>query len=115
MRILPADCVTSGLAPFSYVGVDILGPFMMKHARSVVKWYSCLCTCLSIHAIHLEVCHTLDTDSFINALQRFICHRGSPIEVRSDNGINFVGGNRELRQATQEWNLHVDKIHDYLV
>ena len=113
MSDLPADRVEAGQAPFSFVGVDMFGPFMVKRARSVVKRYGCLFTCLSIRAIHVEICHSLDTDSFLNALQRFICRRGTPIEVRSDNGTNFVGGNRELRQAIMEWNQN--KIHDYLL
>ena len=32
--------------------------------------------CLSIRAIHIEVVHSLDTDSFINTLRRFIARRG---------------------------------------
>ena len=44
------------------------------------------------------------TDSFINALQRLIARRGKSSEIKSDNGSNFVGGLRELRQAVGEWN-----------
>jgi hypothetical protein len=32
-------------------------------------------------------------------LQRFICRRGGVKLIRSDNGTNFVGGERELREA----------------
>ena len=62
--------------------------------------------CLSIRAIHIEVVHSLDTDSFINALKRFIARRGQPLLVRSDNGGNFVKGEKELREAVREWNQH---------
>lgn len=47
-----------------------------------------------------------DTDSFINALQRFICRRGQPNELRSDKGTHFVGGERELRVAVDKWNTN---------
>ena len=69
-------------------------------------------TCLTTRAIHLEVAHSLDTDSFIQALQRFIARRGEPAEIRSDNGSNFVGARKELSDALVEWNK--GKIEDYL-
>ncbi len=105
--------VTPGEPPFTRVGIDYFGPFLVKKARSELKRYGCLFTCLTTRAIHLEVAHTLDTNSFINALQRFIARRGPPTEIRSDNGTNFVGGLRELRKAIGEWNQQ--KISDYLL
>ena len=43
---------------------------------------------------------------------RFINRRGKPIEIRSDNGTNFKGGEKELRQSISEWNQQ--KIEGYL-
>ena len=91
MADLPKDRVTHGAAPFSNVSVDLFFPFMVKRARSEVKRYGCLFTCLTTRAIHIEICHSPETDSFINGLQRLICHCGEPVEIRSDNGTNFIG------------------------
>ncbi len=113
MADLPDSRVTPGEPPFTRVGIDYFGPFLVKKARSELKRYGCLFTCLTTRAIHLEVALTLDTDSFINALQRFIARRGPPTEIRSDNGTNFVCGLRELRKAISEWNQQ--KISDYLL
>lgn len=104
MASLPIDRVTPDNPPFSYVGVDYFGPFMVKRGRSVEKRYGCLFTCLSIRAIHIEVVHSLDTDSFIFALQRFMARRGKPLELRSDNGTNFVGAEAVLRATISLWN-----------
>ena len=68
--------------------------------------------CLAMRAIHIEVAFSLDTASFVNALQRFISRRGQPRSITSDNGTNFVGADRELREAIEQWNQGV--IGDYL-
>ena len=112
MSDLPDDRVVSEKPPFTNVGVDYFGPFEVKRGRSIVKRYGCIFTCLSIRAVHIEIANSLDTDSFIDALRRFICRRGQPEVIRSDNGTNFVGGEKELRLAINEWNQH--KIEDFL-
>jgi hypothetical protein len=49
----------------------------------------CLFTCLTVRAVHLELVESLQTDSFILALRRFIASRGSPTDMHCDNGTNF--------------------------
>jgi len=46
----------------------------------------------------------MDTDSFLLAFCRFSDRRGAPIVVFSDNGTNFVAGERELREAVEAFN-----------
>ena len=41
------------------------------------------------------------TDSFINAFSRMVARRGTPKYVLSDNGTNFVGAERELRELVE--------------
>ena len=57
---------------------------------------------MSSRAIHIETATSLDADSFINALRRFLSRRGPVSQIRSDNGTNFVGAQRELREALAE-------------
>ncbi|XP_033636760.1 uncharacterized protein LOC117297721 [Asterias rubens] len=113
MADLPKDRVTPEKPPFSHVGVDCFGPFLVKQGRSQVKRYGCIFTCLVLRAVHIEVIHSLETDSFINALQRFIARRGQPELIRSDNGTNFVGAERELREGINCWNKQ--KVEEYLL
>ncbi|XP_030836079.1 uncharacterized protein LOC115922128 [Strongylocentrotus purpuratus] len=101
MADLPEDRVHSEKPPFSYVDADCFGSFMVKQGRSHVKRYGCI---LVVRAVHIEILHSLDTDSFLNALQRFMARRGQPEVIRSDNGTKFVGGNRELKKGVQHWN-----------
>ena len=94
----------SGEPPFPYVGLDYFGPLYVRQGRSSVKRYGCLFTFLVVRAVHIEVIHSLDTDSFINAVQRFINLRGSPSTISSDNGSNFTAGERELQESLEDWN-----------
>ena len=113
MANLPDNRVTPLEPPFSYVGVDCFGPLDVCWGRSTVKWYGVLFTCLSIWAIHIEVAHSLDTDSFIDALRRCIAWRGQTLLMRSDNGGNFVKAKRQLCEAVCDWNQ--SKIHEFLL
>ena len=101
MADLPKERITPS-PPFTYSGVDYFGPFYIKQGRKDVKRYGVLFTCLASRAVHIETADTLETDSFINALRRFVARRGPVREVRSDQGTNIVGAERELKKALDE-------------
>ena len=85
-------------------------PFITVQGRGKqrAKRYLCLFTCLLSRAVHLEMAYGLDTDSFLNAFYRMVNRRGLPEEMISDNGSNFVGAERELRELVSQ--LDQDKI-----
>ena len=102
MSDLPAERLEAGKPPFTYVGIDIFGPFMTKLNRSQVKRWGCLFTCLTTRSVHIEVLHGMDTEEFLNAFRRFSCRRGTPLKAYSDNGTNIVGTRSELSRASLE-------------
>ncbi|XP_070566968.1 uncharacterized protein [Ptychodera flava] len=104
--------VTSGDPPFSSVYVDFFGPLFVKWRRGTTKRYGCIFTCLAIRAVHIEVTHSLSTDSFIQAVWRFVSRRGPPTTLYSDNRTNFRGAEAEIKHALGNWNQ--DKIVDSL-
>jgi hypothetical protein len=55
--------------------------------------------------------YSLDTSSFISALDRFQNRRGVPASYHSDNGTNFVGAKRELATCLENLNQHAIKEH----
>jgi len=111
MADLPEDRVQDGEKPFTKTGVDFFGPFHAKRGRSHVKKYGVIFTCLVVRAVHIEVADSLSTDSFVCALRRFVARRGGVRVLRSDNGTNFVGADRELRDEVNKLHEQNDRIH----
>ena len=116
MASLPVQRVTAYERPFASTGVDYFGALLVKRARCQVKRYGCVFTCLSMRAVHIEVARSLDAESFLCAFSRFTARRGLPKNVYSDNGSNFVGACRTLKEEFM--NIQSDeaqsKIHDRL-
>ena len=112
MASLPQSRLQAFTPPFYNTGVDYFGPLLVKERRSTVKRYGCLFTCLVTRAVHLEVAHSLETDSFIMALRRMMARRGKPRNIYSDNGTNFVGAERELKECLDR--MEQAKISDTL-
>ena len=88
--------------PLTYCGVDFFGPWHFQRRRTVRKRYGALFTCLASRAVHIAVADSLETDSFINALRRFICRRVSVRQIRCDRGTNFIGAETEHKKAMEE-------------
>ncbi|XP_068221361.1 uncharacterized protein [Palaemon carinicauda] len=111
MADLPADRLEHS-PPFSNVGIDLFGPYYIKEGRKELKRYGVIFTCLVSRSIHMETTNTLQSDSFINALQRSVSRRCHPKVIRCDNGTNFHGAERELKAALDE--MEEKKIEKYL-
>ena len=103
MAELPMRRVTDS-PPFKCSGVDMFGPFIIKEARKELKRYGAMFTSLASRAMHIEIRNSMETDSFILALRRFIARRGNVRSITSDNGLNFVGADNELKKAFSEMN-----------
>ena len=87
MSTLPSFRVEQGNPPFSRSGVDFFGPIYVKQKRSRVKRWSWIFVCMSVWAVHIQLTESLDSDSFINAMQRFINRRKCPSLILLDCGI----------------------------
>ena len=102
MAPLPGHRVTVPVRAFARTGVDYAGPYIVKITRRVnAKRWLCLFTCTASRAVHLEVAYSMETDSFLHAFSRMSARRGKPELVVSDNGSNFQGANRELKELIE--------------
>lgn len=108
MAPLPFERMAHYTHPFTYTGVDCMGPIDVHVGRKQEKRWICLFTCLTIRGVHLEILRGMDADSFIMAFRRFTQRRGEPRKVFSDNGTNFVGAERELRESMK--NVDMQKV-----
>ena len=91
----------------------MFSPFEIKERLNTLKRYGALFTCLASRTIHIEMTMSMDTDSFILALRRFIARRGNIRSIRWDNGSNFVGAENKLEKCMNE--MDNKKIGDFLL
>ncbi|XP_058817409.1 uncharacterized protein LOC131680718 [Topomyia yanbarensis] len=108
MAELPSVRLAAFERPFSYVGVDYFGPLSVVVGRRTEKHWGVLITCLTIRAIHLEIAHSLSTDSCVMALRNFMARRGVPNRIYSDRGTNFKAASKELKAMLKD--LDQDKM-----
>ena len=98
MGQLPIPRVTSGLRAFTNTGLDYFGPINVTIGRRTEKRWGVLFTCMAVRAVRLELASSLNTDSAIMAIRRFIARRGYVENIYCDNGTNFKSSDRELRE-----------------
>ena len=87
--------------PFFHTGVDYAGPFDIKmhkfRGSRTYKGYVCLFICMAIKSVHLELVSDMSTSGFLAAFKRFTARRGLCATIHSDNGTNFLGASRVLK------------------
>ncbi|XP_055633804.1 uncharacterized protein LOC129774130 [Toxorhynchites rutilus septentrionalis] len=102
MASLPVQRLTPHQRPFTFVGIDYLGPVEVTVGRRKEKRWIVLFTCLVVRAVHLEVAHNLTTQSCVMAIRRFISLWGPAAEYFSDNGTNLKAASKEFLQQILE-------------
>eukprot|EP00057_Strongylocentrotus_purpuratus_P004640 XP_003729152.1 PREDICTED: uncharacterized protein LOC100889568 [Strongylocentrotus purpuratus] len=104
MASLPSIRVAPFTPPFHFTSCDYFGPYHVKVSRNKkAKHYGVIFTCLNTRAVHLELAVDCSTQEFLQVLRRFFAIRGHPKVIMSDNGTQFVGAKRELREMVKGW------------
>ena len=101
-RLLPAPV-------WSDVALDLFGPLEhvdLVRKRLTSKAWGIIITCLGSRAVHLDLTQSYDTDSVLQALNRFMSIRGSPSTILSDQGSQMRAASREVANMLEvvEWN-----------
>nr|XP_026492511.1 uncharacterized protein LOC113398129 [Vanessa tameamea]XP_026492512.1 uncharacterized protein LOC113398130 [Vanessa tameamea] len=103
---------------FKSTGVDFTGFIKLRFApgrgSKSYKGYICVFICMVTRAVHLEAVSNLSTEGFIAAFRRFVSRRGYCKDLYSDNGTNFVGADKELREmfnkATSDFSKEIKTL-----
>ncbi|XP_041988227.1 uncharacterized protein LOC121739739 isoform X1 [Aricia agestis] len=105
MADLPPSRVTPA-RPFLNVGVDFTGHVEIKLNKGkgvrTSKGYIAVFVCMATKAVHIELVSDLSTEAFLAALRRLCSRRGTPKNIYSDNGTNFVGASKFLKREYKD-------------
>ncbi|XP_062556587.1 uncharacterized protein LOC134221413 [Armigeres subalbatus] len=107
MAPLPAVRLTPHVRAFSYTGVDYFGPILAKQGRSLVKRWISLFTCLTTRAVHLEIVHSLSTQSCVMAIRRF-----NNLAIQSTIGAPYERMVRSIKTAMEAIADHPRHLND---
>lgn len=99
MAPLPQFRLGMTYRPFTNCATDFGRPYLTSQGRGRIrtKKNSCLFLCLQTLCCHLEMATSLDAAGFLNAFTRMTARRGWLKMLLSDNGTNFIVGDRDQR------------------
>ncbi|XP_022788921.1 uncharacterized protein LOC111328700 [Stylophora pistillata] len=88
--------------PFTYTGLDYLGPLYVKVSKpsATQKVWLCLFPCLAVRAIHLEVVHDMTAEQFLFCLEDSLPHEENQDRI-SDNASRFKVVKSTVEEAWQ--------------
>jgi hypothetical protein len=93
--------------PFEVAGVDFTGPFNVLQKKRQ-KLYVCIFTCLYTRAVSFQVMPNRESNSLLQALEKFKYIRGvRPILIHSDNVSLVRTKKRSVTSVPKtEWRLN---------
>ena len=105
--LLPRDR-TEGAIPFQTIGLDYAGPFFYsRKAKQNGKAYILLFACSLSRATCLELVSDQTLEEFLRSFKRFVCRRGRPSKIYSDNFSTFIAASKWVRKVTAAEEFHI--------
>ena len=102
MADLPKEKFFQG-KPWTNVCLDLAGPVEvreMNNARSKLKTWPLLITCLNTGALTINLMHQYSTSAFLIQWEHFVAVRGRPTWVHSDPGSQLPGSSLKERRIS---------------
>ena len=79
--------------------------FYVTVRRTTEKRWGFLFTCLTTRAVHVEIVTSMDSNSCVMGVERFVSRRSTPAMIWSGNGTNIIGAGEKLRESIEKWNV----------
>lgn len=101
-----SDAFKKPTLPFYHTATDLFGPFTVKDTvkrRTRGKCFRVIYICLTTRAVHLDIADNYSTEAFLSTFRRFVSIRGYPCTMNSDYGPQLVAANKEIRDASNEF------------
>ena len=84
-------------------GFWLLRVFYVTIHGSSEKKLAILFTSLTTRALHVEIAHSTDKNTFVMGIERFMARRVKPSLIWSDNGTNLIAAEKELLACLLSW------------
>ena len=103
MSVLPPHLAVP-CPPFTYVAVDLAGPFVCKREGAsktttrnpgTMKVWAALFVCLQVKAVKIYLIGGLHTEDFLLCWDSFVADHGQPLVAYSDRGSNLTSAAKE--------------------
>lgn len=115
MGNLPKERLAAFEPAFSHTAVDYFGPIEAANNRGrPCKRYGVIFTCLTTRAVYLDMAKSLSAEDFLLVYRRFEAMNMRPKTIHSDNGTNFVRGEKELLAEIKQLCSNTNELHEHL-
>ncbi len=82
------------------MAVELFGPIeyrgTVNKGLTRKKW-GVMFICTAPSEVHVKCVDTYSTDSFLMALRRFLCAKGTPSRIYSDRGDQLVAASKQIK------------------
>lgn len=111
MAVLPAR-LTVPAAPFQHIGLDLIGPFLVKRmggakatrgGPTTYKAWAILILCLTVKALRLYLTAGYSTKDFLLCMDEHEADHGEASTIHSDRGSQLLSAAKEVDVPEYDW------------
>jgi hypothetical protein len=114
-QMAPLPKSRTKIAPtFHTTSMDLFGPIEIRDTvkqRTRKKVWGVIFNCTVTRATYIDLTEDYGTDSILQTLRRFVCIRGCPGEIQSDQGSQLIAAAKEIAELVAKWDW--TPIHDW--
>ena len=114
-QMAPLPTSRTKISPtFHITSMDLFGPITIRDTvkqRTHKKVWGVIFNCTVTRAVYIDLTEDYGTDAILQTLRRFICIRGCPSEIQSDQGSQLIAAAEDIAKLVTNWDWQ--PIHDW--